>query len=76
MNGFVLRTNSSSIPGLSDFVFRVEDGSLNHGAAVSSGPAPKLNMWNHVVGTYDSSSLRLYFNGALVREIEWSGAPC
>jgi uncharacterized repeat protein (TIGR01451 family) len=31
-----------------------------------SGPAPALNSWTHLVGTFDGATLRLYLNGALV----------
>ncbi|GAA2980322.1 LamG-like jellyroll fold domain-containing protein [Actinokineospora diospyrosa] len=43
----------------------------NHGGGASAlvlGPAPVLNTWTHLVGTYDvgTKEMRLYVNGALV----------
>src|SRR5215831_13149284 len=41
--------------------------------ATMTGTGVTLNVWNHVVGTYDGSNLKLYVNGVLQATTAWAG---
>ncbi len=44
------------------------------GAKTSVGPAPHLNSWEHVAGTYDGVDITVYVNGDLKSTEPWSGS--
>jgi len=41
--------------------------------ATMTGNGVTLNQWNHVVGTYDGTNLKLYVNGVLQATQAWAG---
>lgn len=55
--------------------YNISVGFFESGWRNTTGFAPTLNTWYHVVGTYDGSTVKQYVNNALNSQLTYSGTP-
>jgi hypothetical protein len=67
-SGYVIRVANSNRP-----TFCIENNSVNCLSTFSSG-AMSTGTWYHVVGTFDGSTIKIFFNGQLNNTLSYSGA--
>ncbi|MBI1387211.1 MAG: hypothetical protein GC154_02025 [bacterium] len=54
-----------------NYRFLIENAGVDYGVAET--PVPPADEWVHIAGSYDESTIRLYYNGVLVAETEYPG---
>lgn len=66
--GWALGYSYNTIGDITRFEFRIHTSTGRKRVQRTFNPKATLNQWNHLVGTYDGTTMRLYRNGVQLQQ--------